>query len=157
MSKWHADTIRIFTLTYIPQFGISQRIENRYFILDIVRNGYALTNPLLRKFLLRVGTPIIKDKNEDYWIIPPIGKNPSNYWLEYFSTIEEIYKTIALGTDICELFNWCEKSPHTKQDDRCINELWKRIEDKSLCPYAMLWKHWNLSGYIPNTKWRNYS
>ena len=41
-------------------FGISQRIENRYFILDIVRNGYALTNPLLRKFLLRVGTPIIK-------------------------------------------------------------------------------------------------
>lgn len=136
-------------------FGISQRIENRYFILDIVRNGYALTNPLLRKFLLRVGTPIIKDKNEDYWIIPPIGKNPSNYWLEYFSAIEAIYNTIAYGSDVCELFCWCEKSPHTKQDDRCVNEPWKRIEDKSLCPYAMLWKHWNLSGYIPNTKRRN--
>ncbi len=130
-------------------FGISQRIENRYFILDIVRNGYALTNPLLRKILLRVGTPIIKDINEDYWIIPPIGKNASNYWLEYFPAIEQIYKTIAEGCDICELFNWCEKSPQTIEDERCINEPWKRVNDKRLCPYAMLWRHWKLSSYIP--------
>lgn len=62
------------TIHTIIGFGISQRIENRYFILDIVRNGYAATNPLLSKFLTRAGTPIIKDKNEDYWIIPPIKK-----------------------------------------------------------------------------------
>lgn len=140
------------TIHTIIGFGISQRIENRYFILDIVRNGYAATNPLLSKFLTRAGTPIIKDKNEDYWIIPPIKKNLSNYWLEYFPAIEGIYNTIAKGSDICELCTWCEKSPHIKQDDRCTNEPWKRIEDKSLCPYAMLWKHWNLSGYIPNVK-----
>ncbi|KGI21235.1 hypothetical protein [Hoylesella timonensis] len=133
-------------------FGISQRIKNRYFILDIVRNGYALTNPLLRKILLKVGTPIIKDINDDFWMIPPIGKNPSNYWLEYFPAVEAIYNTIANGFDICELFNWCEKSPHTIEDERCINEPWKRVGDKSLCPYAMLWKHWNLSSYIPNIK-----
>lgn len=130
-------------------FGLKERLMNRYFILDIVRKGYFLTNPSIRKFLINAGSPIIKDINEDYWIIPPIGKNQHNYWLEYFPAIEAIYHTLSNGSDICELISWCGKSPETKEDDRCVNEPWRRVKDTKLCPYAMLWKHWNLAKYTP--------
>jgi len=34
-------------------------------------------------------------------------------------------------------------------DDRCYMKPWKHVNDTYLCPYAMLWRHWNLQGYVP--------
>lgn len=131
-------------------FGINERLTNRYFMLDIVRNGYILDNPLMKMYIQKVGTPIIVDSNEDYWIVPPIGRSINDYWLEYFPAIEQIYKCLGEGQDICEMYSWCEKSKQTAEDDRCVNEPWSRCRDAYLCPYAMLWRHWNLSEYIPH-------
>lgn len=130
-------------------FGLKERLENKYFMLDIVQNGYVLDNPLMQRYIKEIGTPIIKDSNSDYWEVLPIGFNQNNYWIEYFPAIEQVYNCLAEGQDICDLIPWCEKSPQTVQDDRCYCEPWTRCNDIRLCPYAMLWRHWNLSNYIP--------
>ena len=130
-------------------FGIKQRIMNRYFMLDIARNGEFMTNSTLAYCINTVGTPVIKDCNEEYWIIPPIGKEYIFTWLEYFPAIETIYNTLAKKSNICDMLFWCMNSPKEIVDDKCSQEPWSRIKDEVLCPYALLWKHWNLSGYIP--------
>ena len=55
------------------------------------------------------------------------------------------------GHDCCDMLCWCQQSIHNNVivDDRCINTPWERCADNNLCPYATLWKHWNLSGYSP--------
>mgnify|MGYP003407992550 len=53
--------------------------------------------------------------------------------------------------DACSLYPWCEKSENVDQDDRCVFKPWERAGDKYLCPYAMLWRHWNLTQYNPHT------
>lgn len=130
-------------------FGLRERLINRYFMLDIVRNGYVLSNKIMRRYIREVGTPIIKDHNSNYWEVPPIGYTQENYWLEYFPAIEQVYNCLSEGQDICDLIPWCEKSPKTVVDDRCYMKPWTRCNDKYLCPYAMLWRHWNLSNYKP--------
>ncbi len=34
-------------------------------------------------------------------------------------------------------------------DANMVIKPWSRASDNKLCPYAMLWRHWNLSGYTP--------
>ena len=130
-------------------FGMRERILNRYFMLDIVRNGYVLDNPLMQRYIRTTGTPVIKDCNDDYWFVPPFGKSISDYWIEYFPAVEQVYKCLAEGNTICEMIPWCEKSPDVIEDSKCWDCPWERVEDTRLCPYAMLWKHWNLEGYYP--------
>ena len=130
-------------------FGMNERIKNRYFMLDIVRKGYVLDNPLMKRYIVSVGAPIIEDCNEDYWSVPPKDTSDADYWIEYFPTIEQVYNCLAKGQDICNMIPWCEKSPKVNVDDRCCMEPWSRVKDTYLCPYAMLWKNWNLEGYIP--------
>ena len=130
-------------------FGMNERIHNRYFMLDIVRNGYVMDNPLMKRYIRTIGTPVIKDCNDDYWFVLPFGKSMSDYWIEYFPAVEQVYKCLAEGNTICDMFFLCEKSPGVKEDNRCWDCPWKRVEDSRLCPYAVLWKHWDLEGYYP--------
>lgn len=130
-------------------FAMNERIHNPYFMLDIVRSGYVLDNPIMRLYTRAIGTPIIKDCNDDYWSVFPKGISEADYWIEYFPTIEQVYKCLAEGNTICDMIPWCEKSPKVSEDERCYMEPWKRVEDSLLCPYAMLWKNWNLVGYMP--------
>lgn len=130
-------------------FGMNERIHNRYFMLDIVRNGYVMDNPLVKRYIRTIGTPVIKDCNDDYWFVLPFGKSMSDYWIEYFPAVEQVYKCLAKGNTICDMIPLCEKSPDVIEDNRCWYCPWKRVEDSRLCPYAVLWKHWNLEGYYP--------
>lgn len=133
-------------------FGISERYNNKYFMLDIARGGYVSNNWYLRNLIARTGTPIIRDGNGDYWIITPNGFHTENYWIEYFPAIEQVFKCLYEGFDCCELFPWCDKSLHVDTDDKCINSPWERCDDKEICPYGLLWRHWNLSMYKPFTR-----
>lgn len=130
-------------------FGMNGRIHNRYFMLDIVRNGYVMDNPLMKRYIRTIGTPVIRDCNDDYWFVPSFGKSMSDYWIEYFPAVEQVYKCLAKGNTICDMIPLCEKSPDVIEDNRCWYCPWKRVEDSRLCPYAVLWKHWNLEGYYP--------
>lgn len=130
-------------------FGLDQRVNHRYFMLDLARGGYALNNKTLQNTIRRIGSPIIKDSMNDYWHIPPMGVRRENYSIEYFPAILEINKFLKKGNDICEMYEWCEKSPNTQEDLRCIDKPWTRCNDAELCPYAALWKHWNLAKFTP--------
>ena len=103
-------------------FGMNERIKNRYFMLDIVRKGYVLDNPLMKRYIASVGTPIIKDCIDEYWLVPPFGKSLADYWIDYFPAMGEVYKCLAMGHTICDMIPWCEKSPKVNVDERCYME-----------------------------------
>lgn len=130
-------------------FAINMRINHRYFFINLVRDGYALGNKTLRNTIRAIGTPIIKDSLNDYWLVHPFGTQPENYNICIFPAILEINKLFEKGNDCCEMYDWCQKSPGTREDDRCIFEPWSRCHDQELCPYALLWRHWNLGQYTP--------
>lgn len=129
--------------------GLDYRINNPTFILDIAESGHVLYNNPMRILFNRIGTPIIKDCNEEYLVINP--SFISNDELQYFPAIEQILNLFTEGHDCCDMLCWCQQSIHNNVivDDRCINTPWERCADNNLCPYATLWKHWNLSGYTP--------
>ena len=130
-------------------FGMNKRLNNRYFMLNLAKGGYAKNNSVFLGMLKDVGSPVICDKSNSYWLIPPLGINLYNYGIEYFHTIIDIYKILKEGATCCEMYEWCEKSPQTDEDDRCILNPWDRCSDLKLCPFATLWKHWGLEGYVP--------
>lgn len=130
-------------------YGIGLRIHHRYFMLDIARNGYALNNTPLKDAIFKAGTPIIFDSNNEHWMVYPRKLTQHNYQIEYFLAIGQVFNTIAKGNDACDLYPWCEKSKGVTVDERCIMYPWKRSKDIFLCPYAMLWRHWDLSKYNP--------
>jgi hypothetical protein len=47
------------------------------------------------------------------------------------------------------MFDWCNKSPDLTPNELCKKSPWKKCEEKKLCPFALVWKHWNLAGRIP--------
>lgn len=132
--------------------GLDYRINHPTFIIDIARSGDILYNDQMRFLFNRLGSPIIKDCNEEYFIINPYSF--SNDDLQYFPAIEQIMNLLSKGDDCCDMICWCQQSTRNKVfvDDRCINAPWERCTDTNLCPYAALWKHWNLSGYKPIKK-----
>lgn len=137
-------------------FAINTRINHRYFFINLVRDGYALNNNTLKNTIRIIGTPIIKDSANDFWLVLPFGIKPENYNIDIFPAILEINKLFENGNDCCEMYDWCQKSPGTTVDERCMFEPWSRCHDQKLCPYALLWRHWNLSQYIPKVTNQNY-
>lgn len=126
-------------------YGLRQRYYNHNFILDFVKNGNIRTNTYFYTILQNIGSPIICDKSENYWIIHPIGKNEKNYAIDYFPAIMEIFKALKDGNDCCEMLDWCSVSGIHNIDDRCINAPWLHCQQNDLCPYGILWKKWGLA------------
>lgn len=131
--------------------GLKHRLEDRYFMLELAQGGDLFHNSKLRKVMLELGSPLIIDP---LW---NVSRLPSylfdNYHFVYFYAVEQIYNTLAKGYNCCELLEFCDISRQNRSDsclhvtdDRCFDEPWKRATDRQLCPYAVLWKHWNLAG-----------
>lgn len=146
----------------ILNFGLCYRLAQPYFFLDIAKGGYALKNKSLIYVVNQVGMPIIEDSMFKYHTIPPHGKAYKGV-LEFFPAIEQIYKCFYDGNTICEMIDFCQdseeqykigllKEPAPIVDENCVNSPWKRCADKRLCPYAVLWRHWNLSTKNPLEK-----
>lgn len=129
--------------------GLEYRINNRYFILDIAKNGNALYNVPLLRLSKELGSPVIKDATNTYFMIPSYKGLNEN--LQFLVAVEQIYKLFTGELDGCGMYEWCEMSQQfgTTIDERCIFSPWERCKDEMLCPYAALWKHWNLSNYKP--------
>lgn len=146
-------------------FGIESRLRNPHFMIDIVRDGYALQNPTLLRIMNRVGSPLIIDSARNFTHIPPAGQS-ANDSLPIFLGIEQIYKCFSEGYTMCELYEFCEATKSNAQelfgddylnqepilDDNCWQSPWNKVTDVRLCPYALLWKHWKLSDWRPKIK-----
>ena len=64
----------------------------------------------MRILFNRIGTPIIKDCNEEYFVINP--SFISNDELQYFPAIEQILNLFTEGHDCCDMLCWCQQSIH---------------------------------------------
>lgn len=128
--------------------GIDYRMKHRTFMVDIARGGDLAHNDVLRSVMNRFGSPVICDNQGNFCQIPSHYFDDSQFY--NFVAIEQLYKTLHDCQDCCELYDWCDYEDDSGNrraitDDRCFNEPWARAHDKTLCPYATLWRHWNFA------------
>ena len=133
--------------------GLSMRLNARAFLIDVaelgIKNNRKLEkNDLFMELFAQLGTPVIKDAESNYYITPPYQME-GNTAVSYFQAIQQFIYLFRDGNTCCSLYELCEKTIDSHCDNRCIMEPWSRCEDERLCPFALLWKHWNLSGHIP--------
>ncbi len=118
------------------------RFDNKYFILDIARGG----KDVFQSFFKQLGTPLISNSTGECTLLYP--DKPEGVEIGYFIAIGQIISYFESGSCRCDLLNICKKYKN-KIDQRCESAPWERCFDTLLCPYALLWKHWNLKEYTP--------
>ena len=70
--------------------------------------------------------------------------------LDYLVAIGQIFRTFNGNKDRCELFPLCKMSGKKTPDKLCETPWLMHLSEKNLCPYALVWHHWNLDGYTPD-------
>lgn len=161
------------TIEYLLSFALLKRLSHPCFMVDIAKEGFALENKPLKDIINRLGSPIIIDNNKHFFRIPTkdnvlqIKGIKVNDGLEYFIAIQQIYDCFYSGIEGCNLlYDFCEYSNNygeeifgknykqliPSMDDNCIVSPWKKCNDSRLCPFAVLWKQWNLSSWTPVTR-----
>lgn len=133
------------------------RTEMPQFITDILLFGQGKdvreNQPFGCLFGL-LGSPlIINEENFGAISLPIYFYNPT-FMPGLFGAINQILRVFANDKGIpCELKEYCKKSaaidPDIKVDERCDTAPWSRCYDKRLCPFAVIWRHWNLGGHVP--------
>ena len=69
--------------------------------------------------------------------------------VEFFKAIFEIKKLFEQGNTACSMYEWCKDSKLANCDENCKKSPWLKCKDMELCPYALTWRNWNLTGKIP--------
>lgn len=120
-----------------------KRFSDQSFILKIARNGRSE----FEKLLYELGTPLISNDMGECTLLYP-SKPEDGVEIGYFYAIGQIINFFESGNTECKMQKICIMNMnHT--DSRCIINPWSRCNDEFKCPYALLWKHWNLSKYEP--------
>ena len=132
--------------------AIKWRTENRYFILEMATCDKPHENKIFIDFFNDFGLPFCTNENNDGYFYHKQFLT-SNLQLSYFSVVGEILNVFNGDFDKCGLFKYCQKCEVDKTsdvitDDRCSTP-WKRSFDNRLCPFALVWRHWNLANYEP--------
>ena len=128
-------------------FAWEWRNNDRYFLLKMARHHDLSTNGPFGFCIYSVGTPLMSNNKGSYFKITPNGINATDTDVEYFKVFSQLEQLFSLGLKECALYEWCCKSPQSTPSELCLSTPWKKVKEKRLCPYALLWKHWNLSKY----------
>lgn len=133
------------------------RKETPSFLLDIIAEYPASSSELFMKIVNSLGTPMMKNKQKDYFIIKPEGK--TGWSVEVLKSVHQIYKILHDGDFQCSLYPWCLQSyqVHPEENlnptiEKCLRKPWVRASETELCPLGLLWKNWNLVKYSPEKK-----
>ena len=127
------------------------------FIIDLLllNNGEDIRKNKCFVWLLGlVGSPLIVNEDNEGAISLPIHFCDPEFMPGLFWAINQVLRVFASERPIpCELKNHCMRSaaldPDIKVDKRCDTAPWSRCYDKRLCPFATIWRHWNLSDHYP--------
>lgn len=145
----HFDTLK----EWIDQvFDITKayRINNPSFIIDLAR-GKMKENNYFKRFFNEVGTPLMTNIKNELRFYHPLA-NTKQIEIGYFWAISQINNVFWGTSRNCEMKEMCNQPiSNTKTDLRCDTEPWKRCNDKDLCPFALVWRHWKLANYNPAT------
>ena len=127
--------------------GLEQRAKHCSFILQMAEGGCIRQNKAISTFIESFGSPLMSNNEMLYYSLKTNNFNMENMAL--FKVIYQIYRLWKKGERNCEMKEWCETS-RFKVDARCSTAPWLRCNDEGpLCPYASLWKSWNLCGFEP--------
>ena len=133
----------------LVKFAIEWRENDRYFLLNMARHNDLATNNYFGKAVHDVGTPLMSNNNPgEYYKVNPNGLSLEMN-VEYFKAFQEIENTFLLASRSCSLYEWCKSSPNATPNNLCQTTPWKKCYEQRLCPYALVWKHWKLSGIEP--------
>lgn len=137
--------------------AVNFRYQNRYFILDIARGGIIKNNNGFKRFFMTIGSPLVTNDKNQTTLHNPYSIEKLNYGL--ILAIDQVHSLFWEFQIECKLIGFCpngfiaklnifnKKKP--KVDKRCYSQPWKRCNDKNLCPFGVIWKHWELTGYSP--------
>ncbi len=133
------------------------RKQTPSYLLDIIADSPVSTSGLFTEIVNDLGTPMMKNKQKDYYTIKPKGK--LGWGVEVMKSVHQIYKILHDGNLQCSLYPWCLRSfqehPEEKlnpTEDKCLHTPWVRASEEELCPLGLLWKNWNLAPYYPKKK-----
>ena len=137
--------------------ALNYRLQNPTFVLDIARGGRLKENTAFKIFFRNVGSPLVTNTNGETTLFNPNSTSALNYSIILaLDQINSIFWGIKYN---CDLVGICSARWHNivnlsnnskpKVDMRCATEPWLRSEDKKLCPLAIVWYNWGLTGYYP--------
>lgn len=132
----------------LVSFAINWRENDKYFLLKMARHKDLSSNGCWGKIIHDVGTPLMSNNLGDYFKIPPYGAT-TDMDVEFFKSIREINLLFENGVRECSMLSWCEKSPQSNPNEKCKHNPWEKCVEERLCPYALIWRHWNLCGKKP--------
>ncbi|HIY88830.1 MAG TPA: hypothetical protein H9824_09025 [Candidatus Bacteroides pullicola] len=134
--------------------ALKMRKETPSYLLDIIADSPVSSSKLFTKIVNTLGTPMMKNKQKDYFTIKPNGKN--GWSVEIMKSVHQMYKILHNGNFQCSLLPWCLRSCHIHPEenlnptpDICLKTPWSRASQNDLCPLGLLWKNWNLVSYCP--------
>lgn len=133
-------------------YSVNMRITKPSYLLDLCNDGYVRQNATFHRLVSNLGSPLIRNKRQDYFSIKPNGI--SGWTNEALKSVSQIHELLHDGKLQCSLYPWCVKEDPTFEPinptvEVCLHKPWERCKCDDLCPFAMLWKNWNLIGYIP--------
>lgn len=130
-------------------FALDWRENDPYFLLKMARHNDLATNGCFGKAVHDVGTPLMSNNNKgQYFKVVPHGM-AVDMNVEYFKAFQEIENIFLDGSCECHLYDWCQHSPNSTPNINCKTSPWEKCTDASMCPFALTWKHWKLSGIEP--------
>lgn len=142
-------------------YSVKLRLEEPAFLVDMIYDGYARSNDTFARIVKNLGTPLIKNIKQEYFSVRPNGLN--GWSSEVMKTVSQIYELLHDGNTQCGLYPWCVGTdkenmnnpnfkPLAPSVEVCLRKPWERVLCEELCPFAMMWKNWNLSNYTPVKK-----
>jgi len=137
--------------------GAEFRKKVPQFMIDIMLYGCgksAQQNQCFAILFKQMGSPLVFNDANEATINPPEGFDTSNYIPELFWAIQQMFWMFQNGKKNlpCQLKNHClisQPKGAAVVDSRCDTAPWSRCLDKQLCPFAVMWRHWGLTGYAP--------
>lgn len=129
------------------------RVKWPSFMLDLAVSGPPKQNKVFATLIHDIGTPQVTNLlGADYFYHPDIASHDFRPYA--FVAISQIFKILNREQTGCGIRHSCQLNAESQgmqdyTDDRC-NRPWERSNDKLLCPFAQIWKMWELTGKRPN-------
>ncbi len=124
------------------------------FITDIISSGELKHNPFFASVHNLLGSPLVINGEDIGTFSLPQNFDNVNFYPHLFWAINQTLRIFLDKEPLpCELKEHCLKSESPenkiKVDHRCDSAPWSRCNDNDLCPFAVMWKHWALTTYVP--------
>ncbi|MGN5953745.1 hypothetical protein ACP6L2_03930 [Sphingobacterium lactis] len=128
-------------IKYQLTVSLKCRLENPYFLLDIIKGGKLSANLKLKEFISFMGSPITIDKEGKAHYIKPSNFNLDDVSLEHFWALRSfLYSVTNNFNSGCHLQMFCQNSDHNNEtdlyDSDCLENIKERLKTIKMqhCP-----------------------